>query len=349
MILKNLKLTNFRNHQKLELDPGGKSVLIKGPNGIGKTNILEAVHLLATTKSLRTRYDKELIMHDKEFARAECSIEKDEEIIRLELFIQTRDENSNTSSKSVKIDNTKKSITKFAGTLNTVLFTPESIDIVTGSPSQRRKYLDSVFFQYDFAYKQANSKYIKILRQRNKILEMIREEGRGEEQLQYWNEEFLKYGRLIQDSREYFIDFLNENLEKHTKQLTEGNKNFKIKYIKKEINESKIREYRIKEVAAKSSLMGPHRDDIQFITDGFDVATYGSRGQQRTTVLATKLCEMDYLQEKTGIRPILLLDDIYSELDAKHRNAIENVIPLQQTLITSAEDATEGLEIIKIS
>lgn len=349
MLIDKIKLTNFRNHKKLEIQVDGKSLLFIGPNGIGKTNILEALHLISTTKSLRARYDREIINHEEDFARVEVQIEEEEETTNLELFIQKSETYANASKKAVKIDKTAKSINAFAGTLNTVIFIPESMDLISGSPSNRRKYLDSVIYQIDKEYKKASSKYVKIVRQRNKILEMINETNSGHSLLEYWDKELLEQGNLIQDRREDFLNFVESNINKHAIELTEEKNTFSIKYIKKGISKAKIAEYRPREIAAKNTLMGPHRDEVEFYMDGFDVGKFASRGQQRTNILALKLCELDYMEEKIGKRPILLLDDIYSELDGKHKQAIDNVIPLQQTFITSAETQNSELQIEEIN
>lgn len=345
MLIQKFKLTNLRNHKKLEWQLDGKSWIFTGPNGIGKTNILEALHLISTTKSLRARFDREIISHEEDFARVEVTVEEGGETTSMELFIQKSETYANASKKTVKIDRTAKSINAFTGILNTVIFIPESMDLITGSPSTRRKYLDSVLFQTDKNYKKASTKYTKIVRQRNKILEDINETGNGYAMLDYWDKELLEQGSYIQNKREDFVDFVEKNINKHAIELTEEKNTFSIKYIKKYISMEKINEYRAREIATKSTLMGPHRDDLEFYMDGFNVGKFASRGQQRTNILALKLCELDFIESETKTRPVLLLDDIYSELDSKHKQAIDNVIPLQQTLITSAETEAETLEV----
>lgn len=348
MKINKLKLTNFRNHKSFNLEFEGKSMLIRATNGSGKTNILEAIHLLSTTKSLRARYDREMIHYDEEYLRIEAQIEKHNDEIELEMFIQKNPNFQNMSSKTVKIDRTKKGISMFAGTLNTVLFTPESIDLISGSPSNRRKYMDMVLFQIDSEYKTAHTKYLKVVRQRNKILEIINETGSGISQLEYWNKELLTNGNLIQKKREDFLLYVQQNLNSYADKLSEDKLTFSLEYIKKEITEEKLKEYQHREIASKNTLMGPHRDDIDFTMEGHSLSSYGSRGQQRTNVLALKLCELDYINNSVGERPVLLLDDIYSELDELHKKAIDNIIPLQQTLITNADTDKSEIEFIEI-
>lgn len=348
MRVMNLELKNFRNHKKLGIDFQGESFLIEGPNGCGKSNILEALHLLSTTKSMKAQYDKEMINYENDTANVNANIVRNEDPINLQLAIQKNPNFENMSKKLAKVDKTTKSLSVFSGQLNTVLFTPESIELVIGAPSLRRKYLDTVFFQIDRDYKNAHTAYTKTLRQRNKLLEKIRDEGIGLKQLDFWDEQLLTHGTLIQLRRQDFLNFLNDNIHKYAAKLTEQKNTYEAKYIKKEITPEKFREYQIREIAAKSTLMGPHRDDIEFIFNTHDLAGFGSRGQQRVLVLILKLCELDYIEKKVGMRPVLLLDDIYSELDKEHRTAIENIIPLQQTIITTVGSGQEGLRFSKI-
>lgn len=338
MQLKNLNLTNFRNHKNLKLKFDGDATLITGPNGSGKTNILEAIHLLATTKSLRTQFDREVISHDENFARIEAEFKPNGGKKTLEMVITKSEAYPNMSSKKVKIDKVTKSLSDFAGTINTVLFTPHDIEMLTQPPSIRRRYLDLLFFQIDREYKRTHSQYVKAVRQRNKILEKIRDFGTGKDELEYWTEKVLSMGSLLQAKRRVFFTFVQENIHKHLEGLNDKRVDFEIKYDISEINEERLEKYKDAEVSSAQTLVGPHRDDFSIEFDGFDIASFGSRGQKRTTLLALKLCEIDFINEHLSHRPILLLDDIFSELDHSHREAVMNIIHLQQTIITSAED-----------
>src|SRR3989344_1429584 len=338
MKLSKLKLTNFRNHKNLELKFSENATLITGPNGSGKTNILEAIHLLATTNSLRTHYDREMISHDEKFARIEAEIKPNGGKKTLEMLITKSEQFQNMSSKKVKIDKVNKSLSDFAGTINTVLFTPHDIEMLTQPPSIRRKYLDLLFFQIDREYKRTHSQYIKAVRQRNKILEKIRDLGTGGDEIEYWTEKVLSMGRLLQAKRRVFFTFVQEEIHKHTEKLNADGGKYEIHYDISEINEERLKKYETAEIASAQTLVGPHRDDFIIKLNGFDLASFGSRGQKRTTLLALKLCEIDFINEHLDRRPILLLDDIFSELDHPHRKAVINIIDLQQTIITSAED-----------
>ncbi len=349
MRLHTLKLTDFRNHTKFETDFHGESALLVGPNGSGKSNILEAIHLLATTKSLRTTYDRELINHNAEFARVGASAAIDDDLTTLEMVITKSKINKNASTKTVKINKVNKSLNAFAGTLNSVLFTPTDIEILAGSPSLRRKYIDSIFFQIDKDYKRTHSLYSKAVRQRNKVLEKVRDGLAHEDQLAYWDEKILELGSNLQRKRKDLFLFMQEHIGHYTKLLNLAEIDYKVNYNQSKLSHARIIEHRNAEIASKSTLIGPHRDDFSIEYDGFDIAAYGSRGQQRTTILAIKLCEIDYITQTIQKRPILLLDDIFSELDSEHREAINSIISLQQTFITTALDAGNKIEITTLA
>lgn len=349
MKIKQLRLTNFRNHKNLNLDLKGESTLIIGPNGSGKTNILEAIHLISTTKSLRAQYDREMISHKGKYARIEAEIFPNGESKALEMTLIKSDKFENKASKKVKINKVNKSLNNFAGTMNSVLFTPHDIEMFTNSPSVRRKYLDLLFFQIDKDYKRAHSQYIRAVRQRNKVLEKMRDLGVGQDELEYWTEKILVTGTLIQNKRRSFFDFVQENIHRHAEQLNDEPILYEIKYDLSELSEERLEKYKDAELASARTLVGPHRDDFFIKYNDFDVAKYGSRGQKRTTLLAIKLCEIDFINKHLGRRPILLLDDIFSELDEVHKEAVLNIVDLQQTIITSAEDAGFNGKLNKIT
>lgn len=350
MKLNKLKLTNFRNHKKLALNFNGESSLIVGPNGIGKTNILEAIHLLSTTKSVRANHDREVIAHEENIARIEADIEPNGDKVKLEMLITKNEKFENAAKKIVKIDKVNKTLQAFAGTMNSVLFTPHDVELFTSSPSTRRKYVDALFFQVDRDYKHAHREYTKAVRQRNKVLEQIRDFGRGDDQIEFWNEKILTEGRIIQKKRVEYFSFIRDNIEKHAKKLNKTGVDYVINYLKNKVSKSRIEEYEKAEIASTQTLIGPHRDDFSIKFNGFDIAKYGSRGEKRATILALKLCEIDFINQHLGRRPILLLDDIFSELDEDHRSTITEIIDLQQTIVTSAEklDVAHGLKIIEL-
>lgn len=343
-----LQLTDFRNHNNLKIEFNEKSMLIRGPNGIGKSNILEAIHLLSTTKSLRTKYDREVIGHEANLARVKARAKVNGDVLDLEMTIAKSDKYVNSSKKIVKANKVNKSLNYFSGLLNSVLFTPTDIEILTGSPTVRRKYIDSIFFQIDKDYKKDLNNYTKAIRQRNKVLENIRDTSYGQAQLPFWDEKILEYGKNIQAKRKNLFDFVNLKVGEYENKLNSKDTRYVVHYKQNKISPARLEKYKNAEIASATTLVGPHRDDFFIEFNGFDIATFGSRGQQRTTMLALKLCEIDFITKNTGKRPILLLDDIYSELDPAHKTAIDEIVSLQQTIITTALDAKREIEFDEI-
>jgi DNA replication and repair protein RecF len=336
MILNNLHLTNFRNHSKANFDFNGNNTLIFGANGSGKTNILEAIHLISTTKSIKAEYDSEMINHEADFCRVDALIDNEHEQ-KLELVIKKLNTGEHTSSKTVKINGVAKALNKFAGSLNSVLFSPDEIAVLTGSPSGRRKYIDSIFFQTDQKYKKAHAEYQKALRGRNKILETIRETGRGKDLIELWEEKLASTADILQTARLGLFEFFSIELKKYEKIVNGENVEIKVDFVQSYVNKEVYALNRQKEIYAGKTLYGPHRDDFDIKLNGYSVASFGSRGQQRAVLLALKLCEMDYIEKANGERPILLLDDIFSELDEGHRNSVVSIMDLQQTIVTTSE------------
>lgn len=333
MKINKLILKNFRNHLDKSIEFKDNINLILGANGVGKTNILEAIHLISTTKSTKARYDREIINYDQNF----CTISLNTPQDNLELQIIKGESDDNTSTKKAKINKTPKSLSYFAGTFNSVLFTPQDVEIVTGTPSARRKYLDMVLIQTSKGYKKNLSLYTKAIRQRNKLLEMIREKGYGHTQIEYWEEQLLTLGTQIQKERTDFFESIKESIQKYNKQLNKDDTNLHINYKINLINRERLDSHKDIEIAAKATLIGPHRDDFEIIFNNKDIAYFGSRGQQRTALLTLKLSEIDFIEQKTGEKPLLLLDDVFSELDLKHRNTVLNALENRQTIITSTE------------
>lgn len=341
MLIKNLVLKNFRNHQDLFIEFDNNLTLIFGENGLGKTNILEAIHLLSTTKSLRSEYDKDLIKYDNEFLIIKSKIKNSEDEKILELSVAKNNEFGNKSSKKVKINSVPKSLSNFGGTLKSVIFTPADLDLIFSSPSARRKYLDSIFYQISHSYKKSILDYTKALKQRNKLLETIRETGRGREQLEFWTNFLIKEGEIIQRERSKFFNYLNENTDSLYEKLNLNNFEIKFDYLKNEISKSNFEVYEDKELMLGTTLIGPHKDDFKITMNQKDISMFGSRGQQRMSLTSLKILELDYIYNQTGEKPILLLDDIFSELDEKHKKAILELINEQQTIITSVYSISE--------
>ncbi len=338
MVIKELKLTNYRNHAKLKLSFDPLINLVIGDNGTGKTNILESIEVLATTKSFRARYDRDLILLNKEYTSIEGILDSDNEDDVIELQITKSPLTDNTSSKKAKINKVSKTLSSFSHFLKCVMFSPEDIEIVTGTPSQRRRYLDLVLFQVDTKYKKAISGLHATIKRRNKILESIRETGGGREQLPFWNAKLIEYSEYIQQKREMFVSYTNSRLQKNGRHLARYAKDITLSYQPNLATSARLEEYCEREIAAKTTLIGPHRDDFHIVQNNGDMAYFASRGEQRTAVFLIKLAEYTFIENLTGIKPILLLDDIFSELDEAHKESIIAYINEGQTIITSANE-----------
>ena len=327
MILSDLSLTHIRSYTKRAFTFSPTTTLIIGPNTAGKTNILEAMMMLATGKSFRADRDAEMIQWGEQIARinAQCTMRNDE--TKLEILL--------TPTKQYLVNGIPRRQVDFVGNLRAVLFWPEHLELVTDSPSLRRKYLDGVLVQVDREYRRNLLSYERGLRQRNRLLDLINEGKAHRHQLQFWDQLLIKAGGYITDKRGEFIEFINHYT------IYKNYNYYTIVYDKSVISETRLEQYKDAEVAAKSTLVGPHRDDFKFYKsykDYNDLSKYGSRGEQRLAILWLKLAELAYIERETGERPLLILDDIFSELDVEHRELILDLLGKQQTIVSSAEE-----------
>ena len=367
MQISNLSLKDFRNYQQKSFDfssnptsrkasLGAGTTLLAGDNGKGKTNVLEAIYLLATGKSFRARRDQEMILYGKELARISGDIEDPTSrgaslgaSDALEVVITTGElQGERVPKKRYLVNGAAKRKMDFVGKIRVVLFRPEDIELILGSPSSRREYLDSVLEQVDGEYRRSSLAYVKGLRRRNKLLYKIREGEAERNQLLFWNKMILKNGELIQQKRKGFLEYVSERLKERGLEL-------RLEYDRSVISESRLEQYAMQEVASGTTLVGPHRDDFVFITQREgkvekDLSIYGSRGEQRMAVFQVKLVELEYMDKREGYelsrgvrnledRPILLLDDVFSELDKEHRREVFKLLDKQQTIISTADES----------
>lgn len=364
-MIKKLILKDFRNFEKKDFEFSDKTTVIIGENAKGKTNILESIFLLATGKSFRARVEEEMVGYDAEVARVSGIVDSGSWVVDSEKteIVKSQDTNhqppttklevvltrgkikigddkyEKVPKKKLLVNSISKRLFNFAGNLKVVLFGPWDMDLVTESPSIRRKFLDTVLGQVDREYRRASLSYEKGLKQRNKLLFRIREEGLSRSSLMFWDQLLIKNGNYISDKRREFIEFVNSTEDPQ-------GQDFSLIYDSSEISEGRLDKYKNEEVSAGTTLVGPHRDDFQFsITNKElskkrkrDLARYGSRGEQRMGVLWLKLAELSFIKEKTEEIPTLLLDDIFSELDHLHRNIVIDIAKGQQTIITTADE-----------
>ena len=287
---------------------------------------MEAVYLLSISKSLRVESEDELIDNQAEFTRVEGFLSEPETEL---LVLINRPTEQVTFRKKVLVNGIPKRTIDFIGNLPAVIFYPSDINLVTGPPSLRRWHLDLALAQIDVNYKKALTSYEQFLTARNKVLKKIRE-GHGRlDELTYWTDELIKNGLKISQKREEFFNFINL--------LETPLGKFKFKHNQSEISEERLQQTNGREVAAAATLIGPHRDDYKILLEQKDMAHFGSRGEQRTATLAFKLAQLEHMAKILGKRPILLLDDVFSELDANHRAYVVETVSKQQTIIATVE------------
>ncbi len=331
MTLKSISLQNFRNYQAEEFKFNGETTVIIGPNTSGKTNLIEAIFLLATGKSFRTDKDIQMINFKQDLARVKGMVDE----TSLEVMITNGQLGGKTSQfKKFLVNGVAKRRIDFVENFPAVLFSPEDLEIIVDSPSLRRKFLDNVLEQVDREYRVSIVSYTKGLRQRNALLENTKETGiRNEKQFEYWDNLIIEFGEKITKKREEFIEFVNNE----TKDIFD----FVAIYDKSVISKARLLQYKEAEVASAVTLVGPHRDDFSVSMFNntrkttHDIKFYGSRGQQRLAILQLKILELLFIEKKLGQRPVLLLDDIFSELDEGHIKLILEMMGLQQTIITT--------------
>ncbi len=318
-MIQNIKLQGFRNFSKKEIEFSEKITVIVGPNGSGKTNVLESIFLLATGKSFKAKVEEEMINEKSEITRIQSG--------NLELVLS---KGSLGKHKKLLVNGVGKRLIDFAGNLKVVLFGPWDMDLVTGSPSLRRKFLDTVLSQVDREYHRSLLSYEKGLRQRNRLLLRIRDENLPRNQLLFWDKLLIKNGDYVSKRREDLIDFINSQKYLNASEIS-------LHYDKSAISESRLLQYEQEEVFAGTTLVGPHRDDFIFRTGENDLVVFGSRGQQRIAILWIKLAELNFVEKETSVKPVLLLDDIFSELDHDHRAIVWEIVQKQQSILTTSD------------
>jgi DNA replication and repair protein RecF len=355
MRLTQLSLFNFRNYVRLALDlPTGVTVLV-GDNAQGKTNLLEAVYYLATSRSPHAGSDREIVnwlvtqSEPLPYARLVGRVARSSGDLTIEITLTQQGDAEGRYRKQIRLNGVPQRAMDLLGHLNAVLFLPEDIALVSGAPGGRRHYLDATLCQIDPGYCRALSRYNQILTQRNALLRDLRERGGEESQLAFWDEQLLEHGAHLVGRRRECLDDLDGLVRQVHAELTDGAERLRLVYLPsvnledgetvRQAFATRLRSQRSREIAAGMTLAGPHRDDLAFTIDGMVAGVYASRGQQRTTALALKLAEVTLMSQVTGERPILLLDDVLSELDAHRRSFLLRVLDdgPQQSIITTTD------------
>jgi len=339
--LSKLLLQNFRSHiqQLLEFDP--KLNLIIGPNGSGKTNVLEAIFLLAAGKSFRSSSQSKLINWNDFFTSVRAKVINDKkETNEVEVkLIKDRTGKSSSISRKFLIAKVEKTRKKYIGNFKTVIFHPDDIRLVSGSPNRRREFLDEIFLQTEWRYAQALSQYHKALKHRNELLDQIRDGKSQKSELFYWDQALIKNAKIISDFRFSFFHSANLFFSGH---LDEQIRLIFLNYHPSVLNEERLEKSYSLDLHRGCTQIGIHRDDFSFnnktfLTEDKNLAFWGSRGQQRLAVLAIRLAQINYLEKTYKDKPVLLLDDIFSELDPDHQKLVASLCQDYQTIFTAAE------------
>lgn len=344
MRLERLTLNNFRSYKK-KVFHFGDTTLVVAPNGAGKTNILEAIYLLATGTSERAGVTDELIHFGQEIATVSGVVEHNDERTELSVVLTKGVYmGKRTQKRRYLVDGVARNRAGIVGKLVAVLFRPEDMRLIEGSPSRRRGYLDDALSMTHPEYARALSVYEASLKRRNRLLDAIRDGLARREQLSYWDQSIIKNGNILTDYRREFLDYLAK--------VKTSFGEYGLDYDSSTISPARLSQYAEAEVAVGYTLVGPHKDDFVIKSEGRDLMKYGSRGEQRLAVLFLKIGAMQYSEEKLGVKSVLLLDDIFSELDEEHREEVVTMTKGRQTIITSAEDDVSemlpGAEVVRL-
>ncbi len=374
MQLRHLSLTNFRNFARLEADLSSGPTLIVGANAQGKTSLLEAIGYLATANSVHASSDRQLInfltlQDPAPFSRLSAEVQRGDRLHRIEIrLIASGGGEEGRLQKEVLLNGIRRRTADLSSGLNAVLFQPHDLVIVEGAPAERRRYLDNAISQADAEYAASHHEYARVVTQRNALLRQLQESRRGYEQLDFWDEQLAELGSQLMRARALSLAEIERLAAPLFSALTRSQEALGLEYVPSltslppeggqlglrltpapmpsALSRSALRDFllegasrlRPEEVARGMTLFGPHRDELRITSNGLDLRTYGSRGQNRTAMLALKLAEAAWLKQHTGETPVLLLDEVLSELDTRRReDLLTRVFEADQALLTSAD------------
>ncbi|TDL32067.1 DNA replication/repair protein RecF [Jeotgalibacillus sp. S-D1] len=351
MYIEQLELAHYRNYEKLTVDFDNNVNVILGENAQGKTNVMESIYVLAMAKSHRTSNEKDLIQWDSDYAKIKGRVMKHHGSLPLELIISKK-------GKKARLNHLEQSkLSQYIGNMNVVMFAPEDLHLVKGSPQVRRRFIDMEIGQISAVYLHDSSLYQKILQQRNHYLKQLQSRKQKDRtMLEVLTDQFVEMAVKIIKRRFEFIKLLQQWAEPVHAGISRGLEQLEVVYKPSvQVSEDhsfdeieavfrkKFDELREREIDRGVTLIGPHRDDLQFLVNGHDVQTFGSQGQQRTTALSIKLAEIELIHSEIGEYPILLLDDVLSELDDFRQSHLLNTIQGKvQTFVTTT--SVEGID-----
>ena len=349
MIIKSLELSDYRNYESVIIKFDSGINILYGDNAQGKTNILEAIYICGTTKSHRGNKDKEIIRFGSEESHIRALFDKNNVDYQIDIHLR-KDKSKGIAINGVKL----KKAAELLGLANIIIFSPEDLSIIKNGPSDRRRFVDAELCQLDKVYLYNLTNYNKIVNQRNNLLKDILIHPELRDTLDVWDNQLVNIGSKIIERRRIFVDQLNDIIAGIHKNISGGREDINIIYepnIDIEGYEEKLKRHREKDIRYKLTSVGPHRDDFIFNINNVDTKKYGSQGQQRTAALSLKLAEIKLVERLTGSTPILLLDDVLSELDSNRQNYLLNSIKDIQTIVTCTgldEFINSRIEINKI-
>lgn len=332
MMIQSVELENFRNYRALKLGFDAETNIFYGDNAQGKTNILEALYLGGTTKSHKGSKDRDMIFFGQEESHIRILVEKKGLSYRIDMHLRKN------KTKGIAVNGVAiRKASELFGILNLVFFSPENLGIIKQGPSERRNFLDMALCQLDRVYLYELAKYNRVVAQRNKLLKDLYLCPDLKDTLDIWDSQLVQYGKKIIRSRKSFVERLNRIISEIHGHLSGGKENLQVIYemdTGEEELEGKLARNRERDLKLKATTAGPHRDDLLFLADGMDIRRFGSQGQQRTAALSLKLSEIELVKQVIKDTPVLLLDDVLSELDHNRQNYLLNRIHDIQTMIT---------------
>lgn len=333
MYIESIELSNYRNYSNVKVEFGKNTNILYGDNAQGKTNILESIYMAATTKSHRKNtQDKDIIKIGEDESHIRLFVNKKDISHKIDMHLR-KSKNKGVAINGIPI----RRATELYGLLNVIFFSPEDLTIIKNGPAERRRFMDLELCQISRLYYQNLASYNRILNQRNKLLKQIYHNRSLMDTLDVWNMQLVDYGSRIIKERRNFIDMMNEIIGEIHSHLTSGKEKLEIVYEcnvdEDKFNET-LQEKTEMDIRYSSTQSGPHRDDISFLINGIDARKYGSQGQQRTVALSLKMAEIKLVKRIINDNPILLLDDVMSELDTNRRDALIEEIKDIQTIIT---------------
>ena len=332
MVIKSLKLKNYRNYELLDMTFDSKTNILYGDNAQGKTNILEALYLSGTTKSHRGTKDRDLIQFGRDESHLETIVEKNGMEFQIDMHLKKN------SPKGIAINKIPiRKASELFGIVHFVFFSPEDLNIIKDGPAGRRRFIDLELSQIDKVYLSNLSNYNRIINQRNSLLKELCRQEHLMDTLDIWDMQLAQYGEKVMEGRQKFIQQVNQIISDIHYKLTGGRERITLSYESSIGNlslEQALKKNRERDIRMKSTSVGPHRDDLCFLSGDMDIRKFGSQGQQRTAALSLKLSEIELVKEVIRDTPILLLDDVLSELDKHRQNYLLDSIHDIQTVIT---------------